>query len=103
MQGGTKPDIRKLGAGEDLVEQGTPGADLFLLLDGVLAVMVDGTAVAEVGPGAILGERAVLEGGVRTATLRAVTPARVPIAAMDQLAPEALAAVASRHHHEERR
>ena len=102
MQGGTKPDIRKLGTGEDLVEQGAPGADLFLLLDGVLAVMVDGTAVAEVGPGAILGERAVLEGGVRTATLRAVTPARVAIATMDQLAPEALAAVASGHHREER-
>ena len=102
MQGGTKPDIRKLGTGEDLVEQGTPGADLFLLLDGVLAVMVDGMAVAEVGPGAILGERAVLEGGVRTATLGAVTPARVAIATRDQLAPEALSAVASGHHREKR-
>ena len=33
--------------------------------------------VAEVGPGAILGERAAVEGGPRTATLRAVTPCRL--------------------------
>ena len=36
--------------------------------------------LAELGPGAILGERAVLEGGRRTATLRAVTPVRVAVA-----------------------
>ena len=34
---------------------------------------VDGTELAELGPGAIMGERAVLEQGVRTATLRAAT------------------------------
>lgn len=101
MRGGAKPDIRVLPVGKDLVEQGAPGADLFLLLDGVLAVMVDGTAVAEVGPGAILGERAVLEGGVRTATLRAVTPARVAVATRDQLSPEAIAEVASGHRRED--
>ena len=35
-------------------------------------VVVDGEPIAEVGPGAILGERALLEGGVRTATLQAL-------------------------------
>ena len=40
-----------------------------------LGVEVDGEQVAEMGPGTILGERASLEGGVRTATLRALTPA----------------------------
>ena len=55
-----------------LVEQGQLGAELYLLLDGVVAVEVDGEPLAELGPGAILGERAVLEGGRRTSTLRAV-------------------------------
>jgi hypothetical protein len=48
-------------------------ARTYLLLDGILGVWVDGTQVAELGPGAVAGERALLEHGRRTATLRAVT------------------------------
>jgi hypothetical protein len=70
---------RNLREGDVLVEQGERSDDLFLLLDGVLAVGVDGDEVAEIGPGAVLGERAVLEGGRRTATLRARTPCRVAV------------------------
>ena len=70
---------RRLEPGETLVEQGAPPDNLFLLLDGVLDVEVDGETVAEVGPGAMLGERAAIEGGNRTATLRAVTPCRVVV------------------------
>jgi len=102
MRGGTKPQIRTLPAGKTLVEQGQPGEALFLLLDGVLAVEVDGKSLAEVGPGAILGERAVLEGGTRTATLRALTPVRVAVATAEQISPEALAEVASGHRREEK-
>jgi CRP-like cAMP-binding protein len=43
------------------------------MLDGLVAVEVYREPVAEVGPGAILGERAGLEGHRRIATLRAVT------------------------------
>jgi hypothetical protein len=70
---------RRLGRGEILVEQGEPGAEMFLLLEGVLAVEVDGDIVARVGSGAMLGELAVLGDGTRTATLRAVTPSRVAV------------------------
>ena len=41
----------------------TRATTLYLLLDGVLTVEVDGEEVAEIGPGAMVGERAVLEGG----------------------------------------
>ena len=85
MRGGERPEIRKLKAGKLLVEQGAPGAELFLLLDGVLSVEVDGEPIAELGPGAVLGERAVLEGGQRTSSLRAVTACRVAVAAAEQL------------------
>jgi hypothetical protein len=72
-------DRRRLGRGETLVEQGEPGADMFLLLEGVLAVEIDGEIVARVGSGAMLGELAVLGDGTRTATLRAVSPSRVAV------------------------
>ena len=50
----------------------TPAHDLFVLLDGLLDVEIDGEVVAQIGSGAILGERAALGDGRRTATLRAV-------------------------------
>jgi hypothetical protein len=79
MTAGHAPGRRNVEAGETLVEQGEESDDLYLLLDGVLAVEIDGDEVAEIGPGAVLGEKAVLEGGRRTATLRARTNCRVAV------------------------
>ena len=76
MSGDAKLNKQKLGEGGVLVTQGAEGDKLYLLLDGILGVEVDGEQVAEMGPGTMVGERAVLEGGVRTATLRALTPIR---------------------------
>jgi CRP-like cAMP-binding protein len=101
MRGGAKPSIRSLGAGEVLTTEGEPGDELFLLLDGVLVVEIDGTSWAELGPGAVIGERAVLEGGVRTATTRAATPIRVAAVPAAQVDTERLIALAAGHRREE--
>jgi Cyclic nucleotide-binding domain len=85
MQGGSKPEIRKVKAGDALVRQGERGSEVFLLLDGVLRVEEDGVRLAEYGPGALLGERAALEEGRRTSTLVAVTPCRVAAVQASQL------------------
>jgi hypothetical protein len=86
---------RKLDQGETLVEQGAEGDDLYLLLDGILGVEVDGEQIAEMGPGTMLGERASLEGGVRTATLRALTPCRVAVIAAELVGESELATLAA--------
>jgi hypothetical protein len=101
MRAGHKPEVRVVKKGKHLVEQGDQGQELYLVLDGVLQVLVDGEPIAEVGPGAILGERAVLEGGVRTATLTAATNARVAVAAADQIDRAALEQLAEGHRREE--
>ena len=101
MRGGAKPAIRKLAAGAVLAEQGQPGGDIYLLLDGVLSVWVDGAQVAELGPGAVVGERALLEHGRRTATLRAVTDCVVATAAKDQIDRDSLESLAGMHHRED--
>jgi Cyclic nucleotide-binding domain len=90
MRGGAATDRKRLAPGDTLVEQGDPGDELYLLLDGVLGVEVDGEEVAEVGPGAVLGERALLEGGTRKATLRAATSARVVVIPGDAIDRDAL-------------
>jgi hypothetical protein len=90
-----KPRFRRLQAGRTLVQQGEPGDELFLLFDGVLRVEIDGRPVTEVGPGAILGELALLHEGRRMATLRAVTPCRVAVVPKDQIDRQALQELAA--------
>ena len=89
-----KPRFRRLQAGRTLVRQGEHGQELFLLFDGVLQVEVDGEPVTQVGPGAILGEMALLQDGRRMATLRAVTPCRVAVVPRDQIDRAALEEIA---------
>lgn len=101
MHGGAKPSIRSLEAGEALITQGDEGTQVYLILDGMLLVEVDGREVAEIGPGALVGERAAIEGGIRTATLRATTRARVAEASPDQLDALELDALGATHHREE--
>lgn len=90
LRDGVKLVRRRVARGETLVEQGTLGQDLFVLLDGVFDVEVDGAVVAQVGSGAILGERAVLGDGRRTATLRAVRSCRVAVIGPEQISPKNL-------------
>jgi hypothetical protein len=95
------PDLVSLAEGAVLVEQGRPGGSIYLVLDGMLHVSVDGSDVAELGPGAIIGERAVLEGGKATATVTAATPvraAKIPAEAIDR---SELEQVASGHRRED--
>ena len=83
------------------MRQGEPGADLYLVLDGVIRVDRDGEQLAEYGPGAMLGERAHLESGIRTSTLVAVTACRVASVAASQFDAGALTELASGHRREE--
>jgi hypothetical protein len=91
---GSAPHWIRLRKGATLVAQGDPGHELYLLFDGVLAVEIDGRTVTELGPGAVVGEVALLEGGRRTATLRAVTGCRVAAVPGDRIDRAALAELA---------
>ncbi|HLB20126.1 MAG TPA: cyclic nucleotide-binding domain-containing protein [Gaiellaceae bacterium] len=95
---------RSLSPGDVLVEQGDASEDsplVYLVLDGVLEVVVDGDVVGELGPGAIVGERAQLEDGTRTATLRAKIAGKVVGIPAEELSREALEQVAAGHRREE--
>lgn len=101
MRGDETPEVRSFPSGAVLLEQDTEGDSLALLLDGVVGVEVDGEELVELGPGALIGERALLEGGRRTSTVRAKTPVRVAIASGDHLDRAALAELARGHRAEE--
>ena len=101
MRAGAKPKTRTMSAGDTLVTQGDAGTDVYLILDGMFVVERDGKEVAEIGPGAVVGERAAVEGGTRTATLRATTRARIVEVTAEQLDPEELGKLASARRQED--
>jgi hypothetical protein len=101
MAGAAKPRIRKVKRGTVLVTQGEKSSDVYLILDGVLRVDVNGERMAEYGPGALLGERAHLEGGTRTSSLVAVTDCRVASVPAESLDRESLQELSTGHRREE--
>lgn len=100
MHGTANPRITKVPAGTTVVRQGEPGNEIYLVLDGVIRVERDGEWLAEYGPGALLGERAHLESGVRTSTLTAVTACRVASVPAAQFEREVLEELAGGHRRE---
>ncbi len=100
MRGDERASIRKYKRDEILTEQGASGDDIFLLLNGVVEVEVDGEVIAELGPGAVLGERAALEGGRRTSTLRALTKVTVAVVKSTQFDRKQLQALSGTHRRE---
>jgi hypothetical protein len=101
MRSDAKLERRNLEQGSALVTQGDEGRELYLILDGTVDVEVDGDVVAEIGPGALLGERALIEGGKRTATLWATTPLRVVVIPPEAIDEAALPELAASHRREE--
>ncbi|MGH7704235.1 MAG: cyclic nucleotide-binding domain-containing protein [Candidatus Dormibacteria bacterium] len=100
MRGGAALRVQKVASGAVITEQGAVEDDLILVLDGVVRVEHNGERLTELGPGALLGERAILEGGARTATLRAVSPCKLARVPGDSIDREKLAEVSRSHRRE---
>jgi len=87
-----RAEIVDLAAGDRLITEGDVADALYVILDGEFEVTKrSGTAeipLARVGPGALQGEIAALEGGRRLASVRAVTDGealRIPVDAIREL------------------
>ena len=65
--------LRKYQTGDDIVEEGSRGVGMFVILEGEVEAVRGGTTVAELGPGTYFGELALFENARRNATVRAKT------------------------------
>jgi CRP/FNR family cyclic AMP-dependent transcriptional regulator len=63
--------------GRVLVDQGRPGHEFFLILEGEASVRRNNRKIASLGPGQYFGELSLLDRGPRTATVVADTDMRV--------------------------
>src|SRR5271154_2460327 len=102
MQGGGKRRIERFPAGTILFNEGEPGTEVLLILDGIVRVERAGERLAEYGPGALLGERAHLEGGLRTSSNIAVTPCRVALFEAELIERSHLEELSAGHRREDR-
>lgn len=59
--------------GTVLTREGDVGREAFVVVSGTAEVTRDGVAVAEIGPGAVVGEMSLLDGGPRSATVTATS------------------------------
>ena len=85
-----KSDLKRLGqladevdvkAGKVLMRQGEFGSEMFVVVSGAVRVEQNGETINELGPGAWLGEMALLSEGRRTATVTTTEPTRAFVVA----------------------
>jgi CRP-like cAMP-binding protein len=67
-------DVVGFGERETIVEVGQPGGTFFVIVEGSARVTRGARTVAQLGPADFFGEISLLDGGPRTATVRAETP-----------------------------
>jgi hypothetical protein len=98
---GAAPKPSKVKAGAAIMTEGEAAEEIVLVLDGLVEVEAGGTELARLGPGAILGERAFLEQGRRTATVRALTDCRIVSYLAADLPAKDLRELAADHYRED--
>jgi CRP-like cAMP-binding protein len=72
----TLADEIDLRAGKELMRQGAPGREFFVLVEGTVDVVRDGKRITTLGPGDFFGELALVSDVPRTASVTAATPIR---------------------------
>ena len=77
----TLADIIDLPADRLLMTQGQHGWEMFVLVSGSARIERDGQSLGDRGPGEVLGEIALLDGGPRTATVTLSEPSRLLVLA----------------------
>jgi PPM family protein phosphatase len=72
-------EVSDYGPGEDIMREGEPGDDLYILLRGRLRLHKDGAFITNLLPGAHLGEMALIDRSPRSATATAEERSRLLI------------------------
>jgi CRP-like cAMP-binding protein len=72
-------DVVAVKSGTEIVTEGTPGHEFYLILAGEALVRRNGRRVTTLGPGSYFGELALLDRGPRSATIIADTDVELAI------------------------
>ena len=75
LMGGQEP--LRYEAGKMIMQEGTSGAFMYVVLEGRVAITIKGGLVARAGPGGVFGEMALVDQSVRAATAVAETECKL--------------------------
>jgi CRP-like cAMP-binding protein len=64
-------------AGAEIMDQGSAGRECFVIVEGHAGVYVKDSQVADLGPGEMVGEMALIDHKPRSAAVRALTPMKL--------------------------
>ena len=82
--GGRSPSFVTKAIGETVIQAGGTGENMFVIQSGEAEILNDGVVLDVVGPGGVVGEMALVDGSLRSATVRARTRLRLmPISKPD--------------------
>ncbi len=76
---------RTFPAGREIVTEGQPGEELFVVIRGRVSVEKGGVEIAELRAGGHFGEMGLIDNAPRSATVRAIEPTRVMVVARGDL------------------
>lgn len=72
-----RTEVITLRAGQPLFREGEPGNVMYVLVTGAVEILVAGKAIESAGPGAFLGELALIDAAPRAATVVATMDCRL--------------------------
>ena len=73
---GSRFQERRFAEGTSIVEEGSEGTAFYVLAEGSATVSVGGAITSSLGPGDYFGEMAIVDAGVRSASVTAATDVR---------------------------
>ena len=91
----------RAGRGTVLTQQGDEADELFVILDGMVSVEVDGRDLGDLGPGRSSGSGPSSRADAAPPPLRALTPVRVAAASASAVSLHALRELTTQHHRED--
>jgi len=75
-------NVKEYPVGATVFEEGQPGDEMYVVLDGEIEIRAHGQAVNKLGPGDLLGEMALIDSSPRSAS--AVVLSRCRLAPVDE-------------------
>ena len=71
------PEVKRFAAGEYIFRKGEQGSTMYMIIEGDIELVVGRLVVETAHPGAFIGEMALIDGSLRSASARAKSDARV--------------------------
>jgi CRP/FNR family cyclic AMP-dependent transcriptional regulator len=72
-------DVVYFPAGSVIAVEGAEGNDMYVVMDGEVAISINDQVLATVRSGEIVGEMALINSNIRSATLKAITDCRLAL------------------------